>query len=110
MAPTAGGRVTPTHFTFALDTLTRGAETPAYALEVEEAFMVLDGVLDVETIARDGTVSTERIGPRDLALVPAGVAHRIVNRDAATVRFAAIAGAPDARAFGWDAARAVSHA
>jgi len=110
MAPAAGGRVTPTHFTFAVDSLTRGAETPAYALDVEEAFMVLDGALDVDTIAHDGTVTTERIGPRDVALVPAGVAHRIVNRDAASVRFAAITGAADARAFGWDSAHAVSHA
>jgi mannose-6-phosphate isomerase-like protein (cupin superfamily) len=110
MAPAAGGRVTPTHFTFALDSLTRDAETPAYALDVEEAFMVIDGALDVDTIGHDGTVTTERIGPRDLALVPAGVAHRIANRDAASVRFATITGAADARAFGWDAAHAVSHA
>jgi mannose-6-phosphate isomerase-like protein (cupin superfamily) len=110
MAPAAGGRVTPTHFTFALDALTRDAETPAYALGVEEAFMVIDGALDIDTIGHDGTVTTERIGPRDLALVPAGVAHRIANRDAASVRFATITGAADARAIGWDLAHAVSRA
>jgi mannose-6-phosphate isomerase-like protein (cupin superfamily) len=102
MAPAAGGRVTPTHFTFAVDALARGARTPDYALDVEEAFMVIDGVLDVESIDPAGTVTTQRIGARDLALVPAGVRHRIVNRDAATARFAAITGAVDARPFPWD--------
>jgi mannose-6-phosphate isomerase-like protein (cupin superfamily) len=105
-----GGKVTPTHFTFAVDTLSRGAETPAYDRDVEEAFMVIDGVLDVETVDAAGATATQRIGPRDLALVPAGVRRRIVNRDAATARFAAIAGATDAGPFGWERARAVSHA
>ncbi len=110
MTREAGGRITPTHFAFAVDTLTRGAQTPAYTLDVEEAFMVIDGALDVESIDASGVAVTQRIGARDLALVPAGVAHRIVNRDAGTARFAVIAGAVDAAPFGWDRARAVSHA
>jgi mannose-6-phosphate isomerase-like protein (cupin superfamily) len=110
MPPAAGGRITPTHFTFAVDALTRGACTPAFVRDVEEAFMVIDGVLDVESVDDAGVATTTRVGPRDLALVPAGVRRRIVNRDAATVRFAAIVGAVDARPFGWVETRAVSHA
>ena len=110
MAREAGGRIMPTHFTFALDTLTRDAQSPAYALEVEEAFMVLDGALDVESIDAAGVALTRRLGPRDLAFVPAGVRRRIANSDASTVRFATITGAVDARAVAWDVARAVSHA
>jgi mannose-6-phosphate isomerase-like protein (cupin superfamily) len=110
MALDAGGRVTPTHFTFAVDALTRGAQTPAYALDVEEAFMVLDGVLDVDVLDASGVATTQRIGPRDVALVPPGVRRRIANRDAATVRFAAIAGAVHAQPFGWTRVPAVSHA
>jgi mannose-6-phosphate isomerase-like protein (cupin superfamily) len=110
MAAGAGGRITPTHFTFAVDSLTRGAQTPAYALAVEEAIMVIDGALDVESIDATGAVTTQRLGARDLALAPPGVRHRIVNRDAATARFAAITGAVDARAVAWESAPAVSHA
>jgi glyoxylate utilization-related uncharacterized protein len=110
MARDAGGRVTPTHFTFAVDALTRGGETPAYDRDVEEAFMVIDGALDVETVDAAGASVTQRLGPRDLALVPAGVRRRLVNRDAATARFATIVGAIDAGPFGWERARAVSHA
>jgi mannose-6-phosphate isomerase-like protein (cupin superfamily) len=110
MASGAGGRVEPTHFTFAVDALTRDAQTPAYVLDVEEAIMVIDGALDVESIDPAGAVTTQRIGARDLALVPPGVRRRIVNRDAATVRFATITGAVDARPCAWESARAVSHA
>jgi oxalate decarboxylase/phosphoglucose isomerase-like protein (cupin superfamily) len=110
MAPAVGGRIVPTHFTFAIDTLARDAQTPAYELPVEEAYMVLDGVLDVERFDSAGVASTQRLGARDLALVPAGVRHRIVNRDAGTVRFATIVGSLDARPIAWDDALAVSHA
>jgi len=82
----------------------------AYALAVEEAIMVIDGALDVESIDATGAVTTQRLGARDLALAPPGVRHRIVNRDAATARFAAITGAVDARAVAWESAPAVSHA
>ncbi len=109
MAPDAGGRVAPTHFTFAVDALTRDATTPAYRLDVEEAVMVIDGVLDVETVDASGIVTaTQRLGARDLALVPPGVRHRFANRDAALVRFAAIAGATDVGPFGWLNAHIVS--
>jgi mannose-6-phosphate isomerase-like protein (cupin superfamily) len=101
MAPEHGGLVPPSHFTFAVDTLTRAAATPAYALDCEEAFMVLGGVLDVETYDADGAITTQRCGPRDLAFVPAGVKHRIVNRDAGTARFAAIVGSKDALPLSW---------
>jgi len=104
MSPASGGLVSPTHFTYAVDTLTRGASTPAYALDVEEAFMVLDGVLDVETYDAAGTATVERLGARDLAWVPAGVKHRLVNRDAATVRFGAIAGSKDGVPIAWERA------
>ena len=86
MRPEYGGLVTPPHFTFALAELTRDAATPVYRLGAEEAFMVLDGVLDVEMVAGDAR-ATQRLGPRDLAVVPAGVERRLVNSDAATVRF-----------------------
>jgi mannose-6-phosphate isomerase-like protein (cupin superfamily) len=108
MSSLAGGRVTPTHFTFALDVMTRGAQTPVYARDVEEAFMVLDGVLDIEQIDALGAITTTRLGPRDLAFVPAGVQRRLVNRDASSVRFAAMVGAVDAQPFGWIDALAVS--
>ena len=62
--------------------------------------MVLDGVLDVELIAGDAR-ATQRLGPRDLAVVPAGVERRLVNSDAATVRFASIVGDPAAGPVGW---------
>ena len=101
MSPASGGRVTPTHFTFALDSLTRGAITPAYTLAAEAAYLVVDGVLDVETAAESGAATTQRLGARDLALVPAGVRHRIANRDAATVRFASVVGSTVTPAFGW---------
>jgi mannose-6-phosphate isomerase-like protein (cupin superfamily) len=107
MSPAHGGLVAPSHFTFAVDALTRGAATPAYALEVEEAFMVIDGVLDVESDDAQGAATTQRVGARDLAFVPAGVKHRLVNRDAATVRFAAIVGAKDAVPAGWQSALSV---
>jgi mannose-6-phosphate isomerase-like protein (cupin superfamily) len=110
MSPAVGGRIVPTHFTFAIDTLARDAQTPAYVLPVEEAYMVLDGVLDVERFDSAGVASTLRLGARDLALVPAGVRHRIANRDAGTVRFATIVGSLDARPIAWDDALAVSHA
>jgi mannose-6-phosphate isomerase-like protein (cupin superfamily) len=103
MAPAFGGLVTPSHFAFAVDTLTRGAVTPSYALDVEEAFMVIDGVLDVETFDAAGAVTTQRLAPRDLALVPAGVRHRLANRDAGTARFSAITGSKDAGPVGWRA-------
>jgi len=101
MAERFGGLVTPTHFTYAVDTLTRGAKTPHYTLDVEEAFMVVDGVLDLETLDADGNIITQRLGARDLALVPAGEPHRIANRDAATVRFGAIVGSKDAAPVAW---------
>ena len=106
MTPENGGLVAPSHFTYAVDTLTRGAATPAYALDVEEAYMVLAGVLDVETYAAAGTVTTQRCGPRDLAFVPAGVKHRVVNRDAATARYGSIVGSKDASAIAWQRALA----
>jgi mannose-6-phosphate isomerase-like protein (cupin superfamily) len=95
-----GGLVTPAHFTFALNELTRGATTPAYRLAAEEAFMVLDGVLDVELLAGANAV-TQRYGPRDLVVVPPGVERRLHNSDAVTARFAAIVGDAAARPFGW---------
>jgi mannose-6-phosphate isomerase-like protein (cupin superfamily) len=104
MAPAAGGLVAPSHFTYAVDTLTRGASTPAYTLDVEDAFMVLDGALDVETYDAAGNATVERLGARDLAWVPAGVKHRLVNRDAATARFGAIAGSKDAVPIPWERA------
>lgn len=104
-----GGLVTPTHFCFGVDTLTRGARTPLYARPVEEAFMVIDGVLDVE-LSEGAQTAKQRLGPRDLVLVPAGTMHRLSNSDAATARFAAIVGDPAAAPLGWrtalEAARA----
>ena len=100
MNPEYGGLIAPPHFTFAVNELTRDAVTPSYALAAEEALMVLDGVLDVEFI--DGAESAvQRFGPRDLALVPPGVEHRLRNSDAGTARFAAIVGDAAARPFGW---------
>jgi mannose-6-phosphate isomerase-like protein (cupin superfamily) len=104
MASAHGGLIAPSHFTFAVDTLTRGAVTPAYALDVEEAFMVIDGVLDVDATDAAGDVTTQRLGARDLAFVPPGVRHRLANRDAAPVRFAAVTGSKDAVPFGWQRA------
>jgi mannose-6-phosphate isomerase-like protein (cupin superfamily) len=104
-----GGLVMPTHFCFALDTLTRGGQTAPYARPVEEAFMVIDGVLDVEFI--DGTQSAvQRLGPRDLALVPAGIERRLRNSDAATTRFASIVGEPVASPTGWRSGLAAARA
>ncbi len=106
MTKANGGLVEPSHFTYAVDTLTRGGATPAYTLDVEEAFMVLGGVLDIETYDAAGNVTTQRCGMRDLAFVPAGVKHRIVNRDASTARFGAITGSKDAVALNWQRALA----
>jgi mannose-6-phosphate isomerase-like protein (cupin superfamily) len=100
MQPEHGGLVTPPHFTFASNELTRDAATPAYRLDAEEALMVLDGVLDVELIEGDRSAAT-RLGPRDLVLVPAGCERRLRNSDATTVKFLAIVGDPAARPFGW---------
>jgi mannose-6-phosphate isomerase-like protein (cupin superfamily) len=110
MAQQFGGLVTPTHFTYAVDTLTRGATTPSYELGVEEAFMVLDGVLDIETFDGDGTASTQRLGARDLAFVPAGVQHRLRNSDAATARFGAIVGSKDGVPIAWERALSAASA
>lgn len=100
MHPEYGGLVAPSHFTFALGELSRGALTPAYRLSSEEAFMVIDGVLDVELV--DGTnAARERLGPRDLVVVPAGIERRLHNTDAGPVRFASVVGDPAARPFGW---------
>jgi len=101
MAAAHGGLVSPTHFTYALDSLTRGAATPAYVLATEEAFMVLNGVLDVETFDAAGNATAQRLGPRDLVWIGAGVKHRLVNRDAATARFGAIVGSKDAVPIAW---------
>jgi len=98
MQPAFGGLVTPSHFCFALNTLTRGGRTPEYARAAEEAFMVIDGVLDLEL--GDGTAA-QRLGPRDLALVPPGLTRRLRNTDAATVRFASIVGDPAAAPLAW---------
>jgi mannose-6-phosphate isomerase-like protein (cupin superfamily) len=100
MQPEHGGLVTPPHFTFAQNELTRGAATPTYGLAAEEALMVIDGVLDIELIDADRSAS-QRLGPRDLVLIPGGCEHRLRNSDAATVRFLAIVGDPAARPFGW---------
>lgn len=100
MKPEHGGLVTPSHFTFALAELTPNAATPAYPLGAEEAFMVIEGVLDVELIDGDAS-ATERLGPRDLAVVPAGVERRLVNRDPSRVRFASIVGDPNAGPIAW---------
>jgi mannose-6-phosphate isomerase-like protein (cupin superfamily) len=100
MQPEHGGLVAPAHFTFALGELTRGAVTPAYRLASEEAFMILEGVLDVEFF--DGTnAATQRLGARDLVVVPAGAERRLRNADAGPVRFATIVGDPASRPFGW---------
>jgi mannose-6-phosphate isomerase-like protein (cupin superfamily) len=100
MPPARGGLVEPTHFSFAVDSLSRGAATPFYRRNVEEAFMVLSGVLDIE-FDDGGESARERLGPRDLVKVPAGVRHRLSNEDAVTARFAAIVGARDISPFGW---------
>jgi mannose-6-phosphate isomerase-like protein (cupin superfamily) len=102
MAEAFGGLVAPSHFTYSVATLTRGASTPAYALDAEDAFMVLDGVLDVETFDSTGAGTTQRLGARDLAWVPAGVKHRLINRDAGTARFGAIVGSKDAGPILWE--------
>lgn len=99
-----GGLVAPSHFTFALAELTRDAATPQYRRETEEAFMVIEGVLDVELIAGEAS-ATMRLGPRDLTVVPAGMERRLVNRDPSSVRFAAIAGDPAAGPIGWQRVR-----
>lgn len=101
MAAAAGGLVAPTHFTYAVETLTRGASTPAYATNAEEALMVLDGVLDVETFDAAGGSNVQRLGPRDLIWIGGGVRRRLHNRDAATARFGAIAGSKDAVPIAW---------
>jgi mannose-6-phosphate isomerase-like protein (cupin superfamily) len=100
MPAARGGLVEPTYFSFALDTLSRGASTPLYRRDVEEAFMILDGVLDVELDA-DGEHARTRLGPRDLVLVQPGIRRRLLNEDAGTVRFASIIGARDVSPFGW---------
>lgn len=101
-APEHGGAVAPSHFAFFVDALARGARTPAYARPVEEAFMVIDGILDLEL--DEGSRTTPlRLGPRDLALVPAGAMRRLANTDAAPVRFAAIVGDAAAAALAWRA-------
>jgi mannose-6-phosphate isomerase-like protein (cupin superfamily) len=110
MAPHFGGLVTPTHFTYAVDTLTRGATTPSYELGVEEAFMVLSGVLDLETFDGHGKMTTQRLGARDLALVPAGVQHRLANSDAATVRFGTMTGSKDGVPIAWERALSAASA
>ncbi len=100
-----GGLVAPTHFCFAIDTLTRGGRTPVYMRAAEEAFIVIDGILDVELV--DGSQSArQRLGPRDLALIPAGFSRCLRNSDAATVRFASIVGDPAAAPLGWRSALA----
>jgi quercetin dioxygenase-like cupin family protein len=101
MPAARGGLVEPTHFSYAVATLSRGASTPVYRRDVEEAVMVLDGVLDVEFEDDAGERARKRLGPRDLVLVPAGVRHRILNDDAGTVRFGEIIGARDVSPFGW---------
>ena len=110
MAAKFGGLVTPTYFTYAVDTLTRGATTPSYELGVEGAFMVIDGVLDLETFAGDGRSSVQRLGARDLALVPAGMQHRLLNRDASTVRFGSIVGSKDGAPIAWERALSAASA
>lgn len=95
-----GGRVAPTHFCFTVNALTRGAQTPAYVRATEEVFMVLDGVLDVELLDDSGS-AIQRLGPRDLVRVPAGVLRRLRNRDAASTRFATMVGDPAAAPTGW---------
>lgn len=102
MAPVYGAHVAPSHFTYAVNTLTRGATTPAYTLDAEEAFMVIDGVLDVDTYDANGTVTTQRLAARDLAWIPPGVRHRIANRDVSTVRFGDIVGSPSAGPVAWE--------
>ena len=110
MSEVFGGLVTPSHFTYSVATLTRGAATPAYALDVEDTFMVLDGALDVETLDAAGNAATQRLGVRDLAWVPAGVRHRLVNRDAATARFGTIVGSKDAAPIAWERALSTASA
>jgi mannose-6-phosphate isomerase-like protein (cupin superfamily) len=100
MRPEHGGLVVAPHFTFALAELTRDAATPTYHVGAEEAFMVIDGVLYVELIDGDASAA-QHLGPRDLAVVPAGVERRLVNRDASVVRFASIVGDPQADPIGW---------
>jgi mannose-6-phosphate isomerase-like protein (cupin superfamily) len=97
----AGGQVPPQSFCFATSTLERGGVTPDYTVAYEEAFMVMDGVLDVELLGGAAQWTTHRFGPRDLAHIPPGIPHRLRNSGAEPVRFATIAGSAQAVPVAW---------
>ena len=101
MARDLGGIVEPAHFTFAIHRLSRGAVTPVYQRNVEEAFMIVDGVVEVE-IGEGEDVAVERLGARDLALVPAGVSRRLRNVDAGIGTVASIVGSAETTPVAWN--------
>ncbi len=57
-----------------------GVAVQPYTRGVEEAFLVLEGELEVGWLDEAGQRATAVLGPRDLLLTPAGRAHWFANR------------------------------
>jgi mannose-6-phosphate isomerase-like protein (cupin superfamily) len=72
------GTLRPGRFTLSLVHQPVGKYAPAHSHEVEEAFLVLEGVLTVGWVW-DGEVVEAKIGPRDLVLHACGRPHGFRN-------------------------------
>ena len=73
--------------------LPRGNGVRAYARDVEDAYLVLEGCVTVGW-EEGGEVVEHRLGPRDLVFNPAGVPHYFRNDGVSDAQFMMIVGTP----------------
>jgi oxalate decarboxylase/phosphoglucose isomerase-like protein (cupin superfamily) len=79
-------------FTLSIMYVEPGQGNAAHTHEVEEAFFVLKGALDVFFEDEDGKRVTRRLGPWDLAVCPPGVIHGYINASLEPVYFQVMIG------------------
>lgn len=59
----------------------RGVGVKPYVRDVEDAYLVLEGVVTVGWVGEDGQVVESQLGPRDVVKTPAGRPHYFRNDD-----------------------------
>ena len=88
------GGAPPRHYREDMIHLPEGRGVRAYTRAVEDAYLVLRGVLTVGWEA-DGVTVEQRLGPKDLVFNPAGRAHYFCNEGLEPVQFMMAVGTPD---------------
>ena len=85
------GGAPATHFRKDLVHLPKGQGVRTYERDVEDAYLVLSGVLTVGW-EENGKLVEEQLGPRDLIFNPPGQPHRFVNKGVEDVQFMMVVG------------------